>query len=110
MLWSYGGKGGGGSSGGDGDSGAIIWLIFELLRFLAYLTIEYPAIGIPLDIIVICAVVYYFFGLVRNCILCLKESFLTCKTSMGVASKAPKIFESLSEALLPQGSLLIIQF
>jgi len=57
---SYGGKGGGGS-GGDGDSGAIIWLIFELLRFLAYLTIEYPAIGIPLDIIVLGAVVYYFF-------------------------------------------------
>ena len=57
---SYGGKGGGGSGGG-GDSGAIIWLIFELLRLLAYLTIEYPLIGIPLDIIVICAVVYYLF-------------------------------------------------
>ncbi len=53
---SYGGKGGGG-----GDDGAIIWLIFELLRFLVYLTIEYPAIGIPLDIIVIFALVYYFF-------------------------------------------------
>ena len=56
---SYGGKGGGGS--GDGDSGAIIWLIFELLRFLVYLTIEYPAIGIPLDILVICGLVYYFY-------------------------------------------------
>lgn len=53
---SYGGKGG----GGDDDSGAIIWLIFELLRFLIYLTIEYPVIGIPLDILVICALAYYF--------------------------------------------------
>ncbi len=60
---SYGGKGGG---GGDGDSGAIIWLIFELLRFLVYLTIEYPAIGIPLDILVICALVYYFFRKVNR--------------------------------------------
>ncbi len=54
---SYGGKGGG---SGDGDSGAIIWLIFELLRFLVYLTIEYPVIGIPLDILVICGLIYYF--------------------------------------------------
>ncbi len=55
---SYGGKGGG--SGGEGGSGAIIWLIFQLIRFLIYLTIDYPAIGIPLDIIVIAGLVYYF--------------------------------------------------
>jgi hypothetical protein len=60
---SYGGgsrSSGGGSGGGSDDGGAIVWLIFEAVRFLAYLTIEYPAIGIPLDIIVLLGVVYYF--------------------------------------------------
>ena len=59
---SYGGgsRSGGGSGGGSDDGGAIVWLIFEAVRFLIYLTIEYPAIGIPLDIIVILGVVYYF--------------------------------------------------
>ena len=52
--------GGGGNGGGDGDGGAIIWLIFELIRLLVYLTIEYPIIGIPLDIIVIAAVIWFF--------------------------------------------------
>jgi hypothetical protein len=58
---SRGGGGGsrGGSSGGSGDGGAIIWLIFELFRLLVYLTIEYPLIGIPLDIIVIGGVVFF---------------------------------------------------
>ncbi len=57
-----GGQGyGGGGNGGDGDgAGAIIWLVFELLRLLIYLTIEYPIIGIPLDIIVIGALVWFF--------------------------------------------------
>lgn len=54
---SYGGKGGG---GGDGDSGALIYILFQIFRLLVYLTIEYPAIGIPLDIIVGCGVIYYF--------------------------------------------------
>src|SRR5688572_31350879 len=52
--------GGGGNGGGDGDGGAIIWLIFEVIRLLVYLTIEYPIIGIPLDIIVIAAVIWFF--------------------------------------------------
>lgn len=56
---SYGG-GGSGGNGGDGDGGAIVWLIFEAIRLLVYLTIEYPIIGIPLDIIVILGVVYFF--------------------------------------------------
>ena len=56
---SYGG--GGGSGGGDGGgAGAIIWLIIQLFRVLIYLTIEYPAIGIPLDIFVAVAVAAYF--------------------------------------------------
>lgn len=57
---SYGGGSGGGGGGGDGAAGAIIWLIFQIFRMLIYLTIEYPAIGIPLDILVLGAVVYYF--------------------------------------------------
>src|SRR5438034_5070124 len=52
---------GGGSHGsGDGGGGGIIWLVFQAVRFLIYLTIEYPAVGIPLDIVVICGVAYYF--------------------------------------------------
>ncbi|HKE56552.1 MAG TPA: TIM44-like domain-containing protein [Pyrinomonadaceae bacterium] len=60
---SYGGGGGGGShSGGSGGGGggALLWLIVELFRFLLYLTIEYPIIGIPLDLIVIGGIVFYF--------------------------------------------------
>jgi hypothetical protein len=59
---SYGGgsrsSGGGGDGGNDG--GALVWLIFEAVRFLLYLTINYPVIGIPLDIIVLLGVVYFF--------------------------------------------------
>jgi hypothetical protein len=53
---SYGGGSRGG--GGDGDgAGALIYLVF---RLLLWLTIEHPAIGIPLDIIVIAVVIYWF--------------------------------------------------
>src|SRR5437762_10185865 len=55
---SYGG--GRSSGGGGGGGGAIIWLIIQLARFLIYLTIEYPIVGIPLDILVIGAIIYYF--------------------------------------------------
>lgn len=55
----YGGGGGGGGGGDDG--GAIAYLIFQLVRFLIYLTIEYPAVGIPLDIIVIGGFIFYFY-------------------------------------------------
>ena len=43
------GGGGGGGGGGDGD-GELLWLV---LRFLIWLTIEHPVIGIPVDIAVI---------------------------------------------------------
>ena len=47
---SYSGGGGsGGGGGGDGDS-ELVWLV---LRFLIWLTLEHPAIGIPVDIIAI---------------------------------------------------------
>ncbi|MDQ2854918.1 MAG: TIM44-like domain-containing protein, partial [Acidobacteriota bacterium] len=52
--------GGGGGKGGGGGAGAIIWLIIQLVRLLLYLTIEYPIVGIPLDILVIAGVIYYF--------------------------------------------------
>src|SRR5712672_3191306 len=53
---SYGG-GGGSGGGGGGGAGALVYLI---VRFLLWLTIEHPLIGIPLDIIVISLVIYWF--------------------------------------------------
>src|SRR3954471_2645394 len=52
---SYGGGSHGGGGGGGG--GALIYL---LVRFLLWLTIEHPVIGIPVDIIVIALVIYWF--------------------------------------------------
>src|SRR2546425_10544016 len=52
---SYGG--GGGHGGGGGGAGALIYL---LIRFLLWLTIEHPVIGIPVDIIVIGLIIYWF--------------------------------------------------
>src|SRR5439155_22583953 len=53
---SYGG-GGGSGGGGGGGAGAIVYL---LVRFLLWLTIEHPVIGIPVDIIVIALVIFWF--------------------------------------------------
>jgi hypothetical protein len=53
----YGG-GGSGSDGGDGEGLGV--LVYLVVRLLLWLTIEYPYIGIPLDILVIAAVVYWF--------------------------------------------------
>src|SRR5882672_9372274 len=55
---SYGG--GRGHGDGGGGAGAIIWLLFQFVRMLIYVTIEYPAIGIPLDIIVMAVIIFYF--------------------------------------------------
>ncbi len=57
---SFGGgsKGGGSSGGGGGGGGGDCGAIFEILFFLVQLTIEYPAVGIPLDIIVIGIVIW----------------------------------------------------
>jgi hypothetical protein len=57
---SRGGGGGshGGGSGGSGDGGALLWLVFEAIRFLVYLTVNYPLIGIPVDIVVIGGIIY----------------------------------------------------
>jgi hypothetical protein len=59
---SYGGGGGsGGGGGGGGDAGALIYLLFQILRLLVWLTIEYPYIGIPLDILVVGGLIWWFF-------------------------------------------------
>jgi hypothetical protein len=54
---SYGGGGShGGGSGGSGDAGAIIGIV----RILFWLTVEYPVVGVPVDIAVVGFVVYRF--------------------------------------------------
>lgn len=56
---SYSGGGSSGSGGGgDGDGGEaeLIWL---MLRFLIWLTMEHPAIGIPVDICVVIGFIYW---------------------------------------------------
>ena len=55
---SYSGGGGSGGGGGGGDGGGAELLYF-LFRFLLWLTIEYPAIGIPVDIVVIAGVIVW---------------------------------------------------
>ena len=55
------GYGGGNGGGGGGDGEGIAYLIYLVVRLLLWLTIEYPAVGIPLDIIVIGGVIYFFF-------------------------------------------------
>jgi hypothetical protein len=54
------GYGGGGSGGGGGDGGGAGALVYLLVRLLIWLTFEHPVIGIPLDIIVISVVIYWF--------------------------------------------------
>lgn len=53
--FSGGGGGGGGSSDGGGE--IAFELIYYALRFLIWLTINHPAIGIPVDIVVIIFVI-----------------------------------------------------
>ena len=51
---SYSGGGGHGGSGGGGGGGAIV----AIVRMLIWLTVEYPAVGVPVDIAVVVFVVY----------------------------------------------------
>jgi len=53
----YGGGGGGGGGGGSDDGGGLellLWIFVEL----AQVTVNYPAIGIPLDLLVLAAIVW----------------------------------------------------
>src|SRR5947208_16097952 len=75
---SYGGGSRGGSGGsGGGGGGFIIWLIFRLIL----LTVEYPAIGIPLDIIVIGLIIYIY---KKD-----KKSPSLCSADSAVGTRAP---------------------
>jgi predicted lipid-binding transport protein (Tim44 family) len=85
---SYGGKGGG---GGDGD-GALIYILFQIFRLLLYLTIEYPAIGIPLDILVISALIYYF---VRRGKRSAEPAMLRLETHASAPADVPSQFAQL---------------
>lgn len=59
---SYGGGGGSHGGGSGGDGGAIIGIV----RMLVWLTVEYPAVGVPVDVIVVGFVVYRFVRKSRN--------------------------------------------
>ena len=88
---SYGG--GGGSGGGDGDgAGAIIWLVLQLFRMLIYLTIEYPVIGIPLDILIACAIAAYFIRRARRTEPSAPLGLNTLQTSL---ENVPRQFDQL---------------
>lgn len=89
---SYGGGSRGGGSGDDGAAGAIIWLLFQLFRFLVYLTIEYPVVGIPLDILFAGGVVYYF---VRRSRRMEAASSLGLDTQQRLSKNIPRQFEQL---------------
>lgn len=56
--YSGGGRSSGGSGGGGGGGGG--GAIIGIVRLLFWLTIEYPAVGIPVDIVVIGGVIYFF--------------------------------------------------
>jgi hypothetical protein len=88
---SYGGGGHGGSGGGDG-AGAIIWLILQLFRVLIYLTIEYPVVGIPLDILIAVAFAAYFVKRARRVE---PTTPLSLNTQQSSSENVPRQFDQL---------------
>jgi len=92
---SYGGGSGGGSGGGGAGLG---WVIIQLVRLLIYLTVEYPVIGIPIDIIVICGVVYYFAPR-RNAkkSAVLFSSVMSAPPATGGESNSPRVAQDFSQ-------------
>jgi ribosomal protein L37AE/L43A len=57
---SYSGGGSSGGSGGGGGDDGTAELVFYLIRFLFWLTVNHPAIGIPVDIVVIILAIRWF--------------------------------------------------
>ncbi len=53
----YGGGGGGGGGGGSSGDGGGLDLLFWILIELFQLTVNYPAVGVPLDLIVLGAII-----------------------------------------------------
>src|SRR5438128_6679238 len=80
---------GGGGHGGGGGGGAIIYL---LVRLLLWLTIEHPVIGIPVDIIVIAAVIYWFTRPSKKAMAVTSSSMLAA-ASGAAAPEGPQGFQ-----------------
>jgi len=78
---SYGGGSGGG--GGGGGAGFIIWILLRLIL----LTVEYPVIGIPLDIIIIGGIIYYYKKADKT-----PPSVCSTDAAVGVTSPAQRSF------------------
>src|SRR6266550_3383171 len=76
---SYGG-GGGSGGGGGGGAGALVYL---LVRFLLWLTIEHPVIGIPVDIIVIALVIFWFMRPSRKSVSVTSSPIMTAAVGGG---------------------------
>src|SRR5438552_19115536 len=81
---SYGGGGGSGGGGGGGGAGALIYL---LIRFLLWLTIEHPVIGIPVDIIVIALLIYWFARSSRKTVTIASSSNLGAPDAVAAAAQ-----------------------
>ena len=75
--------GGGQSYGGGGGGGGLGALVYLLVRFLLWLTIEHPVIGIPVDIIVIALVIFWFLRPSK------KSVSVTSSPIMAAAGSAP---------------------
>ena len=84
--YSGGGSSGGGSGGGGGDgAGELLYLVF---RLLVWLTLEHPAIGIPVDIVVVAGVAMWLRKRPEM-------SALTISTSPGRAEARPARLDEL---------------
>ncbi|HEX2061787.1 MAG TPA: TIM44-like domain-containing protein [Thermoanaerobaculia bacterium] len=70
---SFSGGGSSSGGGGGGDDGAAE-LVFYILRFLIWLTLEYPAIGIPVDIIVLILVIRWWLKKNSNTVVTISTS------------------------------------
>jgi Tim44-like domain len=57
---SYSGGGSSSSGGGGSSGGGDAELLFYFFRFLFWLTMEYPAIGIPVDIVVLIVIIRWW--------------------------------------------------
>src|SRR5437764_1451230 len=88
---SYGG-GGGGGHGGGGGAGALVYL---LVRFLLWLTIEHPVIGIPVDIIVIALVIYWFARPSKKAIAASSSSMIAATGAAPAQQDIQKSFNQL---------------
>jgi hypothetical protein len=76
---------GGGSGGGGGGGGGLGALVYLFIRFLLWLTIEHPVIGIPVDIMVIGAVVYWYSRPSKKAVAVSSSAFVTAPDAVATA-------------------------